>query len=149
MNPDAWVSEWWPRVYRMALAISGSETDAEDLAQETLVAALAARDRFRGECAESTWLYAILTRQHRSRMRRRPPESRPALSRPTDVDEALRILATLPDRLRVVAALFYVEELSIREISEALGVHPPTVRWRLFRARRLLRRCGGLVRGRS
>ena len=36
-DPEArerWVAAWWPRVYRMALAMTGREPDAEDLAQE-------------------------------------------------------------------------------------------------------------------
>jgi RNA polymerase sigma-70 factor (ECF subfamily) len=127
----------------MALALTGREADAEDLAQETLLAAL--QSRFRGESKESTWLYGILVRQHRSRLRRRRPEPRP-VPRPQDLTEALALLERLPDRMRVVAALFYVEELSVEEISAALGVHPATVKWRLFRARQLLR--GGLVHGR-
>lgn len=144
MNRDLWVSHWWPRVYRMALALTGREADAEDLAQETLIAAL--QSRFRGESAESTWLYGILIRKHRTRSRKRPPEPR-APARPADLSEALAMLSALPERMRVVAALFYVEGFSVDEISGALGVHRSTVKWRLFRARQLLR--GGYVHGRS
>jgi RNA polymerase sigma factor (sigma-70 family) len=138
---DRWVAEWWPRVYRMALAMTGKEADAEDLAQETLMAGLAAVTRFRGESAESTWLYAILLRKHRSRLRRPPAVPRPVSPpREPDLDEALALLEDLPPAQKITATLFYVEDLSVREISRALGVTGATVRWRLYRARQRLKR---------
>jgi RNA polymerase sigma-70 factor, ECF subfamily len=138
---DRWVAAWWPRVYRMALAMTGREPDAEDLAQETLMAALGALDRFRGDSTESTWLYAILLRKHLSQKRRRPTPLRPlpALREP-EVEEALALLADLPADQKITATLFYVEGHSIREIARALGVLRPTVRWRLFRVRQALKR---------
>jgi RNA polymerase sigma-70 factor (ECF subfamily) len=138
---DRWAAAWWPRVYRMALAMTGREADAEDLAQETLMAGLGALDRFRGESSESTWLYAILLRKHLSQRRRPPAPLRPApIGREPDVEEALSLLADLPPAQKITATLFYVEGLSIKEIARALGVLGPTVRWRLFRVRRTLKR---------
>jgi RNA polymerase sigma-70 factor, ECF subfamily len=137
---ERWVAAWWPRVYRMALALAGREADAEDLAQETLMAGLAAVERFRGESSESTWLYAILVRKYRSLMRRRPPEPRaPAVAKDAP-GEAAALLAGLPPAQRIAAALFYVESLSVEEIARALAIPRATVRWRLFRARQTLRR---------
>lgn len=138
---ERWVAAWWPRVYRMALALTGHEADAEDLAQETLMAALGAIVRFRGGSSEATWLYAILVNKVRSRARRPRGEGRPpAEPRERPVEEALGLLAKLPEAQRVTAALFYVEGLSVREVARATGVPGATVRWRLFRARRRLRR---------
>src|SRR5204862_6479671 len=94
-DPEArerWVAEWWPRVYRMALAVTGNEPDAEDLAQETLMAGLAAVGRFRGDSTVRTWLYAILLRKHLSQKRRRPPAFRPLpVEREPAVGEALAL----------------------------------------------------------
>ena len=141
---ERWVSDWWPRVYRMALALTGHEADAEDLAQETLMAALGARERFRGESSESTWLYAILRNKHRSRRRRPGGEVRPPPApRERAVDEAISLLAKLPEPQRLAAALFYVDGLSVRDVARALGIPAATVRWRLWRARRTLRRTLG------
>jgi RNA polymerase sigma-70 factor (ECF subfamily) len=127
----------------MALAMSGHEADAEDLAQETLSAALGSLARFRGESSESTWLYAILLRKHRS-LRRRPPAAPrpPAPERDPALEGALQLLAKLPAAQRLAAALFYVEDLTVEEIARALGVPRATVRWRLFRARQKLRGAG-------
>jgi RNA polymerase sigma factor (sigma-70 family) len=143
---DRWVAAWWPRVYRMALAMTGREADAEDLAQETMMAGLAAVQRFRGESTESTWLYAILLRKQLSRLRRPAAVPRPAsLSREPDLEDALALLAELPPEQKITATLFYVEDLSIKEISRALGVNGATVRWRLFRVRQTLKRKLGSV----
>jgi len=138
---DRWVASWWPRVYRMALAMTGREQDAEDLAQETLMAGLAAVGRFRGDSSESTWLYAILLRKHLSLKRRPPPPLRPVQAeREPEVEEALALLADLPPEQKLTATLFYIEGMSIREIARALGVLGPTIRWRLYRVRQTLKR---------
>ena len=138
---DRWVAAWWPRVYRMALAMTGREPDAEDLAQETLMAGLASIGRFRGDSSQSTWLYAILLRKHLAQRRRPPAPLHPIpVSREPEVDEALSLLADLPPAQKITATLFYVEGLSIREIAHALGVLGPTVRWRLYRVRQSLKR---------
>jgi len=133
-----WASLWWPRVYRMALAMTGNPADAEDLAQETLISALSAAERFRGESSESTWLYSILL--HKTRRRKARSVARlPVPSDSRDVDEASLLLAALPVAQRITAALYYVEDMTVREIACALGVPQVTVRWRLFRARKRLR----------
>src|SRR5207244_6784881 len=126
---------------RMALAMTRREPDAEDLAQETLMAGLAAVDRFRGDSTLSTWLYGILLRKHASQKRRPPPPFRPLpVEREPAVEEALALLADLPPNQKITATLFYVEGHSIREIARALGVLRPTVRWRLYRVRQALKR---------
>lgn len=138
---ERWAAAWWPRVYRMALAMTGREADAEDLAQDTLIAGLATADRFRGDCSEGSWLYAILLRKRISQQRRRPPAPAPVREeRGSAAEEAAALLEGLPPPQRIVAALFYVEDRSVEEIARALGVPRPTVRWRLFRARQRLRR---------
>lgn len=138
---ERWVAAWWPRVYRMALAMTGREPDAEDLAQETMMAGLGALERFRGDSSESTWLYAILLRKHLSRLRRPPPPPRRVSPpREPEVEEAIALLADLPPAQKITATLFYVEGLSVREIARALGVAGATVKWRLFRVRQTLKR---------
>jgi RNA polymerase sigma-70 factor (ECF subfamily) len=143
-DPEArerWVAAWWPRVYRMALAMTGREPDAEDLAQETMMAGLAAAERFRGDSSESTWLYAILLRKHLTRLRRPPaPLRRMSTPREPEVDDALALLADLPPAQKITATLFYVEDLPVKDIARALGVTGATVKWRLFRVRQTLKR---------
>ena len=126
-DPEAreeWVAAWWPRVYRMALALTGHEADAEDLAQDTMVAALEALPRYRGNAQPSTWLYAILVRRHRSYLRRGPPPPRTPIDPPDPaLENALSILSHLSPAQRVTAALFYIEDMNVKEFP-ALSVCP-------------------------
>jgi DNA-directed RNA polymerase specialized sigma24 family protein len=57
------------RLYRQAFVLCRNETTAEELAQETLIAAWKGIRRFDGNCQLFTWLYAILIRLHRKRLR--------------------------------------------------------------------------------
>ncbi len=59
----SWLDEHGDALYRYAWSRVGRREPAEDLVQETLLAALAAREDFRGESAVRTWLLAILRRK--------------------------------------------------------------------------------------
>ncbi len=56
-----------------------------------------------------------------------------------DLQELERALARLPIIEREVVTLFYLQELSLNEVAEALKVPVGTIKSRLFRAKRLLR----------
>ena len=62
-NPQEWLENHGDMLYRMALMRVGKPDLAEDLVQETLLAAWQARDSFAGKSSESTWLVAILKRK--------------------------------------------------------------------------------------
>jgi RNA polymerase sigma-70 factor (ECF subfamily) len=59
-NPETWVDEYGDFLYRFALARVKDPSIAEDLVQETFLAALRARENFKGRSAGRTWLIAIL-----------------------------------------------------------------------------------------
>ena len=60
LNPDAWVDQYGDALYHFALARVQDRNVAEDLVQETFLAAVKARDRFEGRSSEKTWLFGIL-----------------------------------------------------------------------------------------
>ncbi|MBW2689442.1 MAG: sigma-70 family RNA polymerase sigma factor [Deltaproteobacteria bacterium] len=62
-NPLEWLENHGDVLYRTALLRVGKPDLAEDLVQETLLAAWQARDSFAGKSSESTWLVAILKRK--------------------------------------------------------------------------------------
>lgn len=58
--PDTWVDRYGDALYSMALFRVRDEAAAQDLVQETFTAALGAREKFKGNSSEKTWLFGIL-----------------------------------------------------------------------------------------
>jgi len=153
-------------VYMMALSLLKNEAEAEDVAQEAFLKAFRNLAGFRADAKFSTWLIAITLNEARSRLRRRQvvvmeslDQSQeegghvsPALLRdwreiPSEAlerSEVRRLLqeaiADLPVIYREVFLLRDVEELSVNETSEALGITVASVKVRLHRARIMLQK---------
>jgi RNA polymerase sigma-70 factor (TIGR02943 family) len=60
LNPDVWVDQHGDSLFRFAFQRVRDESVAEDLVQETFLAAMRAKDRFKGQSSERTWLFGIL-----------------------------------------------------------------------------------------
>jgi RNA polymerase sigma-70 factor (ECF subfamily) len=136
---------------RLAAVLAGRDA-ADDIVQETLLAAVRALPRFRGDSKLSTWLISILRNQafmdRRSRKRRPAAlapeeEARRAAPEPSSPDGRLEaILACmreLPEGLRLPLALFHLEGMPYTEIARAMDCPVGTVRSRLFEARERVR----------
>lgn len=135
-------------VYRLALRMLGSASDAEDVAQETFVQAWRSIGRFRGSSSLGTWLYRIATNRCLDVLAaRRPTEPLEADLRGHEADpiavteqrERLRAVldglhALLADQ-RAVLVLREFEGLRYDEIAEVLGITVPAVKGRIHRAR--------------
>jgi RNA polymerase sigma-70 factor (ECF subfamily) len=160
-----------PRLFRVALRLTGRREDAEDLVQETLVRTLPRLPRFEGRASLSTYLFRALNNlwknQLRSKKRSRlvgwfrsrtddekddgavldPPDPRPlAVERLESEDRAAEVrhaVSQLEPTRRLTLLLREVEEMSYEEIGEATGVPVGTVRSRLARAREDLRQLLG------
>ena len=139
--------------YRVALRLLGQHQDAEDVAQEALVAAWQQLPGFRAEAAFSTWLYQIVVRRALNRAFRTQPaasfdlsgeatsaDSEPALEveRSLAADAVTAAVGALPPSQRVVVVLHHFEGLPDREIARITGSTGPAVRSHLFRGRRAL-----------
>ncbi len=59
-DPTTWLDRYGDVLFRYAIARVRDETVAEDLVQETLLAAIASADTFKGGSTEKTWLIGIL-----------------------------------------------------------------------------------------
>src|SRR5687767_6314375 len=81
IDPSRWLHAHGDVLWRFAMSRARSAHEAEEAIQDTFEAALRARDGFRGESSERTWLLAILRRRladsARSRMRERARTSGP------------------------------------------------------------------------
>ena len=156
------------RLYRVARGIVRDEAEAVDVLQEAYVRAFAALPGFRGDAGLGTWLTRIVLNEALGRMRRRRPtveleavdravetgDSRvimfPGASPGPDPEQAAarsqvrRLLEEaiddLPEAFRMVFMMRDIDELSIEETAATLDILPETVKTRLHRARRLLRK---------
>jgi RNA polymerase sigma-70 factor (ECF subfamily) len=156
------------RVLRQALHVLGNEAEAEEVAQEVFLTLYEKAATFRGDAALATWLYRLTANAALSRLRyrKRHPEVliddflpqfrddghhlvRPIIDWSHDLEhgvarEELRQLLhqaiqELPPLDRTVLVLSDFEELSNRDIGEALGLSVSAVKARLHRARLFLR----------
>jgi RNA polymerase sigma-70 factor (ECF subfamily) len=146
------VAEHHAAVYRYAYRLAGAECDAEDLTQQTFLAAQLKLDQLRDPEHGRGWLYAILRNSYLKMRRKRSPVAAACLELdidaiPEDVPEASTVdperlqtaLNELPDEFKVVLLLFYFEGCSYREIAEKLSLPAGTVMSRLSRAKGHLR----------
>ncbi|MGH2922024.1 MAG: bifunctional nuclease domain-containing protein [Gaiellaceae bacterium] len=121
--------------------------DAEDVVQEALLQAFLGLERLRDPERFGSWLYGITLNLARMRLRRRDPLflevnllEQPTTDGETALEAVRDALDVLPPREREAVVLHYVEGLDTQEVASLLGTRPGTVRVRLHRARRRLRR---------
>ena len=139
--------------YRVALRLTGNHHDAQDVAQEALIAAWQNLDRFEGGSSFSTWLYQIVTRRALNKVTRGADDRSLDLladradaamgtadkaERKLAVDAVSDALLALPFPQRTVIVLHHFEGLSYAEVANVTGATEPAVRSHLFRARRAL-----------
>ena len=150
---DALVALYMRPAFQMAYRVVGHREDAEDLVQESFLAAYQYLDSFDAARPFGPWLNRIVMNRganlRRSRTRRQmEPEVESVSMAPSALEEStrsearellLRALATLNERQRMIVTLFDVDGLTSTEIGERLSLAPGTVRWHLHEARRVLR----------
>ena len=163
---EALVLEHLDMLYAVALSLTRNPTEAEDLAQNTLVKALRFHDKFREGTYIKAWLLTILRNTFINEYRRkarRPafveltgtetaPETSSERDAPAPVqgspaEELLELLddnvrhaiEALPQDFRQAVIMADLEERSYKEIADLVGCPIGTVMSRLFRGRRLLR----------
>ena len=144
-------------VYRACLRILGRPHDAEDVTQESFVAAYRAIGSYRGDGPLRGWLLRIATRQAFRRLASRRPtaDNRQSVPEPfladsrtdptrmavaSEVRSELRdAVGALPEPYREVVALRFFAELSLAEVAEATGRPINTVKTHLRRGLERLR----------
>ena len=154
------------RLFRAAWSVLKNRAEAEEAVQEAYMKAFAAMAKFEGKSALSTWLTRIVINEalarRRSAARRAQhmeksgisdldayrmklnahPDGAPSPEAEASRAEVARLLETaiarLPEIFRTVFVLREIEDLSVEETAEALGIPPATVKTRFLRARRRL-----------
>jgi len=127
----------WPGLYRTAYLLLGDHQLAEDLVQTSLAKTYASWGKVREPAAAQGYARVVLANTAASWFRRRswrselPSSTLPEQAtdtEPSDRPAVLAALATLPPRQRAVVVLRYFDDLSVREVAEALGVSEGTVK---------------------
>jgi RNA polymerase sigma-70 factor (ECF subfamily) len=150
------------RLYRLARAVLRDDAEAEDALQDAYLAAYRSLERFRGESSLATWLARLVLNECLGRARRdkRRQNVIPLVNADAEIDTVPAGDSDLPDRVaqraqmralleakldelpedfRVVFVLRSVEEMSVEDTAQCLGIPEATVRSRHFRAKGLLR----------
>jgi RNA polymerase sigma-70 factor (ECF subfamily) len=141
-------------IHSLTYRMTGSQADAEDLAQEAFVRAYEQLADYRGAAKFSTWLYRIAVNaclNWRQREFRRlevhtqwadatQSDSSAAGSGGADQSERVQAaLLKLPARQRAAVVLTVYDGLNHAEAARVLGCSETTVSWRVFAARRKLK----------
>ena len=153
------------RLYNLVLEqVDRDQAVAEDMVQETFLAALGSLDKFRGDSQLYTWLRSIALHKINDFYRRQAREPKPKEPSPdfdameqleqTGGDEPApftvmeseetrqsvqQALVGLPEDYQEVLVLKYLEEMPVLEISQVMGRSPKSVEGLLSRARKAMR----------
>jgi RNA polymerase sigma-70 factor (ECF subfamily) len=150
---DAIVKQYMRQAFQLAYRVVNHREDAEDLVQESFLAAYQYLDSYDATRPFGPWLMRIVMNRganlRRSRARRvTEPEVDAVSTAPSALDESERAearvmleraLGTLSERQRMIVTLFDVDGMTSTEIGDMLDLSPGTVRWHLHEARRTLR----------
>jgi RNA polymerase sigma-70 factor (ECF subfamily) len=156
--------KYTPRLYRTVFALLGNREDAEDAVQESWYKAYANLDSFEGRAAFSTWLTRIAINSALMLLRRKSVRVEACLNdfldnhsepffdgteppNPEKIFVARELNALIEDQIRelpprVQAAfrLRKIEEFSITEAAQALGIRETALKSQVSRARRKVAR---------
>jgi len=153
------------RLFRTARSILKNDLEAEEALQEAYLHAWRALGGFRSDAKLSTWLIRIVANEALGRLRRKTAQVIPLEAAMNSIDPEIQVslldnpdqrpensvmraqmrkllearIDLLPEAFRTVFMLRAVEEMSVEEVSQALGIPEATVRTRFFRARGMLR----------
>jgi RNA polymerase sigma-70 factor (ECF subfamily) len=145
---DSILDRYQDMVYGLALARTGSRTDADDVFQEVFLAYYQSGKVFRDEEHRKAWLLRTTVNQSRrvtasSWRRKTVPlserEDTPVQFREPEENRVWEALQALAEDYRLPIYLFYFQELSTQEIAKILAIRPGAVRMRLTRGREQLR----------
>ena len=149
------VQDYYGDLYRFGLSLAGNETDAADLTQETFYIWANKGHQLQKAASVKSWLFTTLHREFLKSRRRRNrfpnqslnestedlPNVPPDCAERVDSQTLLRILGEIAEDFRAPLVLYYMEDLSYKEIADILSLPLGTVQSRIARAKiQLLRR---------
>ena len=150
---DDLIGRWHGPLWAFVRRFTGNDDAARETLQDVWLRVIRGIVRLRDGSKLRAWLFGIARRTLMDRLRDQYARARavdadvdvdeipaePAVDEIGDLDALERALEQIPLLEREAVTLFYLQELSLNEIAEALNVPVGTVKSRLFRGRRLLR----------
>lgn len=150
---EDFVEDTYKSAYFFALSLSGNWSDACDLTQQAFLLAQTHGHQLRDISKRKQWLFTILRREHLRKHRKdgahphstlefcekELPQIRFDHTAYLDGKDVLFVLRTLPEDFRMPLVLFYLDQLSYKEIAGVLHLPIGTVMSRLARGKNLLR----------
>lgn len=142
---DSILNECGRTVYRVALAKTADEELSRDIVQQTFLLLFDKKPNFADKKALRVWMIRtavklISNHYKKSETLRTLPLEQGGDAVATDSleFELCDLLSTLPEAYRDAVVLYYIDDMSEKEIASALGISQGTVKSRLWRARRIL-----------
>lgn len=150
---SALISRHYDLIHRIGYRVLGSQTEAQDMAQDLCLALATKLKSFRADAKFTTWLYRVAINTARDRLRKRKTRQRATEgwgdfernSRATDAENRAQLdwltqaMTTLPPDLRETVALVLGEDLTHDAAATILNISPGTVSWRMSEVKRHLR----------
>jgi RNA polymerase sigma-70 factor (ECF subfamily) len=149
------VDQYRDAVFGLALRMVSNREEAEELAQDAFIKVFNAINSYRGESKFSTWLYRITYNTCISFLRKNKPdlveiqEFHGASNFNSGFDNLMKednslvisnVLSRLKPDDKAIIQLFYLEENSIKEISDITGFSNANVKVKLHRSKQKLRK---------
>ncbi|MDE7224616.1 MAG: RNA polymerase sigma factor [Acetatifactor sp.] len=143
---DAFVTKYYPAILKYCRLHVDDYSYAEDMAQETFARFFRTLKQYRHYGKAANYLYVIAAnacRDYYRQNRELPLETLPEgsdqrMDSPEVQIEVRMALDSLPEEIREVAVLYFVQERKQKDIARVLGIGLPLVKYRIGRARELL-----------
>ena len=151
-NTSAWptgdietiIKKYGDMLYRLCILMLKNENDAEDAVQETMIKYYQKSPVFRDDEHEKAWLIKVAANKCRDllRFRVRHPQVEDDFLEKVSFDSSdsgiIEALTSLPEKLRLVMTLYYIEDYRVEDIAKIINRTPSAVKMRLQKGRRLL-----------
>jgi RNA polymerase sigma-70 factor (ECF subfamily) len=151
------VDRYKNKAFSMLKRMLKNEFDAEEILQDCFLKAYKSLNNFKGEAKFSTWFYRIV---YNSALTKLSSQKRRTETEMTSVEDHINLeseynsneiekmdvnhlihktISKLPERYSAIITMFYLNEMTIDEISEVMGISISNVKVMLFRSRNALR----------
>ncbi len=146
---ENFVRKYYPKIFQYCLLHIRDRGDAEDLTQETFLKFFQSFERYqhRGKC--SAFLYAIASNACRDYYRKAKEQYVEEIPERAEEDREMgtaeirmdveNAVARLPEELKETAILFFFQGMKQREIAKLMDIKLSLVKYRVTRAKKLLR----------